>query len=323
MENDLIIQEQKELEGVEPSKAAAIKKTFAPLVKMLESFEEAFNEIMAEEVTEELCGRAKRLRLDISKIRVSADKARKAQKEEYLRAGNAIQGVFNILKFAVTDKEEKLKDIEQHFEKIEADRITKLQADRQLELAKYDVDGEFVELGKMNLAIWDNYLNGIRATYEAVKEAEQKAEADRLEAEEAERVEQARIRTENEKLKKEAEAREAEAAAERERFRLAKEESDKELARIQAENDEKLKKEAEAREAIEKREADRIQAEKKETDRLKAEKAKDAAAPDLNRLTDIYKYLREQYAFTHSTEAKNGISEAGKIITATIEALEI
>ncbi len=74
---------------------------------MLESFEEAFNQIMAEEVTEELCGRAKRLRLDISKIRVSADKARKAQKEEYLRAGNAIQGVFNILKFAVTDKEEK------------------------------------------------------------------------------------------------------------------------------------------------------------------------------------------------------------------------
>ena len=306
--NDLAVLEKEQLEGVDPSKAAAIKATFEPMVKMLESFEEAFTEVTGKEINPETCKEAKRLRLDIGKIRVSADKARKTQKEEHLRAGNAIQGVYNILKFAVTDKEEKLKAIEQHFERIEAERTAKLQADRQIELAQYEADGEFIDLGKMTDEVWNNYLTGVRLNYEAVKEAEQKAEFERLAREEAEKAEQDRIRAENEQLKKEAEE-------EREKFRLSREAADKENARIHAENEGKLR--------AERDEQERLKNEAREAEETRqAEEAKKAAAPDIERLNEIYLYLKEQYKAAQGQEARNGIAEAGLKITTTISLLK-
>ncbi len=183
MENDLILQENEQLKGIDESKAAQIKAVFKPMVEMLESFEEKYKEITALKISPDKCKQAKRLRLDISKVRIDADKVRKDQKEEYLRAGQAIQGVYNILKFAVTDKEEKLKEIETHYERIEAEKKAQLQLDRQVELTKYESDGEFVDLGNMPDEVWNNYLAGVKNNYESIKEAERKAEKERIETE--------------------------------------------------------------------------------------------------------------------------------------------
>ena len=181
--NELIIKEDEQLKELEESKAKQIKAVFAPMVKMLEGFEEQYKEVMSLKISPEKCKQAKKLRIAVSKVRIDADKVRKIQKEEYLRAGNAIQGVYNILKFAVTDKEEKLREIEEHFERIEAEKKAKLQLDRQVELAKYDADGEFVDLGNMPDEVWKNYLAGVKNNYESLREAEYKAEEDRIEAE--------------------------------------------------------------------------------------------------------------------------------------------
>ncbi len=181
--NDLIKQETELLKGLVESKAAQIKAVFQPMVVMLENFEEKYTEIIALDISPDKCKQAKRLRIDISRVRIDADKVRGEQKAEYIRAGNAIQGVYNILKYAVTDKEEKLKDVELHYEKIEEEKKAKLQLDRQVALAKYDGDGEFIDLANMPDEVWTNYLAGIKNNYETGKEAERKVEADRIEAE--------------------------------------------------------------------------------------------------------------------------------------------
>jgi hypothetical protein len=109
--NELITTDLPELKSIEISKAEQIKAVFIPLSDQLLAFEERYNEIVNEsekEVTTGLVSAAKRLRLDISKIRISTEKTRKTQKEEYLRAGKAIDGVANIVKWAVVDKEKKI-----------------------------------------------------------------------------------------------------------------------------------------------------------------------------------------------------------------------
>ena len=131
---------KKELVGIDESKAAQIEAVFAPMVAMLKDFEGQYDTIMALEQSPDKCAKAKRLRLDIAKVRIEADKVRKIQKEEYLRAGNAIQAVYNILKFAVAEKEDSLKETETYYERIEAEKAKTRQAEREAELLKYEVD---------------------------------------------------------------------------------------------------------------------------------------------------------------------------------------
>ena len=171
--NELTI--TKELAGLDKSKAKQIEAVFAPMVEMVKGFEATYDQIEALEISPDKCAKAKRLRLDIGQVRIKADQVRKVQKEEYLRAGNAIQGVYNILKFAVVDKEEKLKDMETHYERIEAEKKENLAEAREVELSKYDVDGTVLDLGNMDDVVWGNFLAGAKSNYEAVREAERKA----------------------------------------------------------------------------------------------------------------------------------------------------
>ncbi|MDA3957338.1 hypothetical protein [Oceanispirochaeta sp.] len=314
-----------ELKDLTPEKSAQIKAVFFPMVKMLERFEEKYNQVVAMDPGEETSKIAKRLRLDIGKIRTEADKARKKEKDKYLRAGNAIQGVYNVLKDAVTDKEEKLKEIETHYERIEAERIRVLQEERQEILYQYNPDHPFIDLGSMPSEVWNNFILGTKAAYDAKLEAERKAEADRLAAIEAERIENERIRLENEQLRKEAEEREALRAKE-EAARIKKEKATQE--KIDAENkahDEALRKEREAREKLE-AEASFKRAE--EDERLRAEEArkakeesdqresarKAANAPDKEKLETIARNLMDKVNMFSSDEAIWAIEKASEIL---------
>ena len=228
MSNLITFEESEELKLVEPSKAKKIKALFEPMTKMLEGFEQAYNEVILEAeqgIDEALMSKAKRLRLDIGKIRIEADKARKAEKEEYLRAGKAIDGANNILKWAVVDRENKLKEIEEHFEILEKEAKAKLQAQRVELLSKYVDDAEERDLSLMDNDVWNAYLGAKKRAYEDRIKAEKEAELARIEAEKKEREENERIRKENEALKKqrEEEARKAkELALAPEKERLTK-----------------------------------------------------------------------------------------------------
>lgn len=227
---------KKELAVLDKSKARQIEKVFAPMVAMLKGFEAEYEKVMAMDQTKEKSAVAKALRISISKVRINAEKVKTDTKKEYLLAGNAVQGVFNILKFAVNDKEVALKGVENYYAIIEAERISKIQRERESEIAKYGVDGSMIKLGEMDEAVWNNFLTGTKTNYEAVKAAEEetqrqaeikKAEDD-AEAERQKKIlrdENAKMARENQRLKNQDAERQATEEAARE---LAEEAPDSE-----------------------------------------------------------------------------------------------
>ena len=267
MTNKIVKFDAPELQVIEQSKAEQIKATFEPMAEMLTEFEEAYNSIILEsetEITHEVSAKAKRLRLDIGKVRIGTEKVRKEQKEEYLRAGKAIDGVSNILKWAVTDKENRLKEIENYFEIQEQKRLEKLQADRAEKLSLYVEDAHERDLAKFADDEFEALLAMKKKEQEDRIAAERKAEEERIAKEKAEAEERERIRKENEQLRKEAEEREriakieAEKRAKEEAERKAKEEAERKA------REEKERKEREAYEA-------KLKAEREEKERIERE----------------------------------------------------
>ena len=322
---------EKELEVLDESKAKQIESVFAPMVDMLKEFEGQYEQVMQEEQSPEKCTKAKRLRLDIAKVRIEADKVRKAQKEEYLRAGNAIQGVYNILKYAVVEKEDKLKEVETYYERIEQEKIKARQAERENELAKYEVDGSQIDLGNMADDVWANFLAGSKANYEAKIEAERKAEEERKEAERKENLfrqrkdelalyahlgayenltidttedEYEKLKAEMEEKKRAYDEEQKRIREENERLRIEKEKAEKERQR-QAER-ERERKEAEAAEERRRKEEDR-----------KAAEAKKAAemAPDKEKLHSIAAELLSKTDSLKSDDAKAAVKQAYELLT--------
>ncbi len=168
--------------GLKENKAKEIASLYIPMVEMLEKMEPQFNELMDYgEIDEDLIKRAKRFRLDIRRVVTNADKARVAAKAEYLRAGNAIQGAFNTLKYAVESKTEKLLAIEKHFEKLEDERVEKIRIEREKELMQYGTVQIPFGLGEMDTLVYGHFLTGVKTTYEAKKESERKAKEEKLE----------------------------------------------------------------------------------------------------------------------------------------------
>lgn len=284
--NNIVKIEAEELKVIEKSKAEQIKKTFEPMVIMLEQFEEAYNDvIVASEngIDEDLTKKAKRLRLDIAKIRIEADKVRKAEKDEYLRAGKAIQGVFNILKWAVQDREDKLKEIEDYFDIQEQKRLQALQADRVELLDPYVEDAHERNLSDMDEDVWEAYFQAKKKEYEDRVEAEKKAEQDRVERERKELL----LR------KREQEIRELgqwfnydmlDTETTEDDYKKLVSSAQKAKKKHEAEQEKIIKEREEARKAAEKAEAERkkreaeIEAERKKREKLEAEqKAREEA----------------------------------------------
>lgn len=274
-----------ELESIEASKAKQIQAVFAPMAKMLEGFENRCNEILNASksvIDVGLTTQAKDLRLKIAKVRIETEKIRKAQKEEYLRAGKAIDGISNILKWAVTEKENKLKEIENHFEIQEKERLEALQNERVQEISPYLPDAAERDLSQMDEDVWQAYFGMKKKDYDDRIAAERKAEAERIEKEKKEAEAQKKIKKENARLKREAKERERVAAIEKaesiktEKARQAKEQAERKK-REQKEREEREKHEAEL--AAERAEKERIRdVERKKREKLEAEiRAKEQA----------------------------------------------
>ena len=97
--------------GLQENKAKELESLYKPMITMLSAMEQEYNDLVIQEITPEIEADAKSLRLRIAKVRINAEKAKTGAKAEYLRAGNAIQGAYNTLRYAVESKEEKLKEI--------------------------------------------------------------------------------------------------------------------------------------------------------------------------------------------------------------------
>lgn len=299
--------------GLDETKAQQIASQFQPMLDKMVELENEFNEIVKLPIEEKATSlKAKELRLKYVKVRTGTAEIHKQQKAFYLAGGRFVDGWKNAQLFASQGIEDKLEEIEKYAENLEKERIRQLQLDRELELEKYEVENlTSLNLGSMSTDVYNAFLVGTKANYEAKKEAERKAEEQRLEQIKKEAEEREAQRLENERLKKEAEEREKAIEAERkandERLRKEREEAEKVLAeerrkadeerkKLEAEQAEKLRKEREEREKAEaelKRKQDEEKAEaerlaKIERDRIEAEK-KALKAPDKIKLAELIK----------------------------------
>ena len=303
-----------ELGSIEPSKAEQIKGTFIPMAEMLAEFEDQYADIIAdaqEEITKDVCANARVLRIAISKVRIETEKLRKVQKEEYLRAGKAIDGVSNILKWAVIEKETRLSEIEKYFESQEKELLETLQIERAEQIRPYLDDPQERDLAAMDEDVWSAYFGAKKKEHDDRVAAEKQAKADRLELEKIEAEERERIRKENEQLRLEA----------TERDRVAKIESEKREAaalKVQRAHEAQLKIEREDRARIEKIEREKrgkleaeikakedaeAQAKADEEAQRQSELTKGDAAKVLDLVADL-ETLKTKYSFKSASNRK-------------------
>jgi hypothetical protein len=178
--------------GLEENKAEKISALFKPMLDKMEELEKEFNEVIKLEPTKENCKLAKTLRLQYVKIRTGTVEIHKKAKADILLEGRVMDGWKNTCSLATGDKEAKLKDLENHFENLEKERILKLQETRAEMLAKFEVQVIPENLGEMQDEVWNNFIAGTELNYNNMKEAERKAEAERKEIERKAELEQHR-----------------------------------------------------------------------------------------------------------------------------------
>lgn len=310
-----------ELSAIEESKAQKIKNTFEPMVQMLDGFENDYKELIGlanQEVTLEITKKAKRLRIDIGKVRIETGKLKDKQKEYIKLEDKAIMGVHNLLVWAVKEKEDKLIEIEKYFELQEKKRLEDLQRVRVELLSKYVEDAEHRDLAKFADDEFEALLAMKKKEQEDRIAAEKKAEEERIAKEKAEAEERKRIRKENEQLRKEAEERErqakieAEKRAKEERERQSKAEAERKAreenerkerevyeAKLKAERDEK---ERMQRELEAKAEAER-KAKEDEKAKIESELSKGDADKVKDLITDLNS-LKTKYTFKSAKNQK-------------------
>ncbi len=280
--------------GLKEIEVQAIESAFLPKITERNALAKIYEQLISEEITHDLSKRAKETRLKLVKVRTGIADIHKTQKAFFLAAGRFVDAWKNQETLPVTQMEERLDEIENYFINIEKERIENQDKIRKAEVAAY-TEFPAQNLGAMDEPVYSAYLTGLKVAYAAKIEAEAKAEAERLAAIEAARLEQIRIREENERLRREAVERENQMQAEREAAEAAlRAEREAAEAALRAEREAAAKAAQEAakiqREAAEKQAAidaeikAKADAERKaDQERLKA-KEEELKAPLKNRL---------------------------------------
>lgn len=312
--------------GLELESAGSLLSAFTPLLEQAEEWRKKVELIHVTDVSQvREMEMARASRLALKDIRVSAEKTRKKLKEDSLRRGKAIDGVYNVIEFIIAPLEKSLLEQEQFAERKETERKAALKQEREALLRPYGTDTQFFSLGDMPQENFDTLYNGTKAAFEAAQTALLKAEQDRIARDVAIRAEQEKVRIENERLKKEAAEREEEnrrerlrlqalADVERQKAQILKDTADKERAAARAAQEaeekrrhaaEKQAADAEARRIAEKKRHEEIEAgtlrektrlEKERVAKILEQERIDAAresAPDREKLSEFAASVRE------------------------------
>ena len=166
--------------------AKIIKALFTPMFDKMDELEVEFNKFMsslAKEPTKAQCDEARLLIRQYVKTRTGTDKIHKSAKAHHLLMGRVADGFKNAQKAAAGDKEAKLLEVAEHYERLEELRKQEKIEARTAELAKYEQTGEYMNLGEMSDAVWKNVLAGVKIQYETKKAAEEKAAQEAAELE--------------------------------------------------------------------------------------------------------------------------------------------
>jgi len=317
--------------GLQPSKVDELLKNFAGYFSQAKELaEEAKSIVVTDESQTDLMLQARESRLKLKAIRVEAEKTRKELKEQSLREGRAIDGVSNLIKALIVPVEEHLEKQERYAEIKELERIQARYESRIEKLTPYVDDITLYNIKDMSDDAFAKLLESSIAADKAKKEAEAKAEADRLAEEKRQklfndrRIELAPYRDFMEMTINLLDMSEEDYQKLLGKVRAAKKEYDDKQEQIRKENEELRKKEEASRKAKEEAEA-KLKAEKeaqtkKEADIKAAEEAKTKAeeeakrqallAPDKDKLNKLAADLDSfKFPAVESQEAGDVLSE--------------
>lgn len=300
--------------GLEPTKAEQIEAVFKPVHAQFRELDAEYKVILSvKEVTPELCEQASTLRKRYVKIRTAADAAHKGAKANILIEGKAIDGLKNIITSMTAENEENLRAIEEHFERIEQERLAALLGKRTEEISATGSDPTLYNLAEMPDDVYTNLLETLTRNRQEELEKAAKWQKEQDEKAAAEKAENERIRKENEELKKANEERDAILAKE-------KAAADAKAAEEKKAADEKLRVEREARERAE---AELKAKEEKEAAELAAKQkaeAKAKRAPDKKKLEDFAgKLIQIVMPEVASKEANEVLLRAQELLKKTSE----
>ena len=330
--SNLVKLENENLELLETSRAEQIKNTFEPMVKMLEDFENEYNSVIklaSKEITVDVQKLAIDLFKRMNKVKIATEKVRKEQKASIVIAGKAIDGTANILKYAISDKLEKLQGIKNYFEEQEKARLEKLQDARVKLLQPYLDNADEIVFSDMAQDVFDaylqvkkeNHLKAIEEEKEKIRIAKEEEEKERLRILEIEK-ENERVKKQLEKeriereLKEKAEQKKRNELAEKERIereRLEKERIEKEnKARLERERlakieSDKLEKERIEKEKLAKELQDKKDAEIKRLAKIESDKQTELNKGDVDKINDLItdlKNIKTKFAFKSKLNQK-------------------
>jgi hypothetical protein len=213
--------------GLEPAQAAEVETVFLPVIAERNALAESYDAIVGAEITPALIDEAHELRMKLVKVRTNTDKIHKAAKAFYLSGGRFVDAWKNRNLVAITLMEDKLFEIEDHFEQIERDRIEALKQVRFGRLCEVCEHPEFYQYELMTDEAFEDLIQAQTLMLTAKREAAAEAERLRVKALEDQRIENERIRTENLRLEAERQKLEKEREAERKKVAKDREAADK------------------------------------------------------------------------------------------------
>lgn len=150
--------------GLTETKASEISALFTPMLDKMVEFEKEYNEVILKKPSFATCEEAKKLRLKYVKVRTGTAAIHKDAKAFYLAGGRFVDGWKNAQLFASQGIEDKLKALEEHYEREAKAERDKIKQARLEQLEPYEVDTTALALDQMSEEVWETYFKGVKAT---------------------------------------------------------------------------------------------------------------------------------------------------------------
>jgi hypothetical protein len=189
MKNEVVVVIQNELQEVIKSsnisdltKAEKIAISYVPLFERVTEQSNILKNLKKENIED--AEKAKKVVTELGRIAADAERQKKIDKDDILIQGRYIDGLFNTVNGAARLTQNEAKEIRDYAENKERERIEAL---KQVRIAELEPFSEFVpfgiDLGTLSESDYNKVLNGAKLQLQAKKDAELKAEQERIEAE--------------------------------------------------------------------------------------------------------------------------------------------
>lgn len=182
MKNELKVIDPKEF-GVEEKSAKSIELAFAPSISERNELSKTYDLLIKKEITPELIDEITVFDRQLQKCEKSIFNTHKSQKLYSLSLGRLIDAWKNKETDPIKLMREKCKEVKDHFNNIEREKIKVIRESRIKELTKYEVISLPDDLGTMDKLIYNHFLTGAKVNFENKKAESEKIEKQRIEDE--------------------------------------------------------------------------------------------------------------------------------------------